>query len=984
MIKRWVALIVIGVLIGGFMIKGRTGWPAGWGAGRASGGFDLSPPTPIGLPELFGADGLVGARVRMYIAGSGWVDITDKVRTATTTLRWRTGRPEGQRRPTAGQLTFSLNNHDGWASPRNPLSPYYGRLGRNTPVRVELAGTVVWSGEIASLPLNWDTTGQDRWVTLTANGIRRRLGQWVKPVRSPLHRVLTVTPDVAEYWPLDEQAGATQATSGLIGHAPLSGASGLYGQVGGFPSNTAGYIETLSGTGYPVAPYTTRLTGMTSGSWAIDHWFKVQVTNPETVGIDVPTLRWTTSGTQYAWSAGVSRSLIDGAYLVNAGSGYSGSESGFGFLVNEVAPDDVNPFDGRWHMIRVTAEQLSTTSFTFSVYLDGQLIGTTTPTNPPSGVFGNEVGKIIRVQAGAYAPNVGTATNVSSIGVGELTVWTSANPSLAADEVYDAGQGYAGEFAGRRCQRLCAEEGIPFAAYGDLDDTHQVGPQTTLPVLTLLDLAADSDMASLVEQTSDLGLAFQTRTGRYNPDGLTISWNDQFISPPFTPTDDDTYVVNDVTTTNQSGTVGRYERTSGPMNTGNPGGGDPDAVGRYDAVARANLLDESLLPLHAGWVGHEGTWDEARWPQLVFDLHREALRADPVVTAALLALRPGSFLRITDPPAGLPPDDIELTVTAVAGSVSNYECTLTLTCVPAGMLRVGRYDVDRYSPDRCVTLADLTTTDTTMTVHTTGPRWAVSGDTGYSVPYDIRIGGERVQVGSVAQSGLDAFGRTVAGGWGSADTGGAWSVSPTAGDYSVGSGVGTISLATLATGYTATLAGAGGSDHDVQVDVRMPTLPATSNLRAGVITRYLDASNYQFAEMIVSSTGAVTLFIGIRESGTNSTLASVTIPTTYTANAWWRIRARSEGETVSLRAYPTAGPVPATWQVTGSTIAVPTGLGLGVFARNDSALTRTVDVDALVVGDPQTFTVTRSVNGVVKEHPAGSRVELFTPARYAF
>ncbi len=45
---------------------------------------------------------------------------------------------EGSQEP--GTATMSLNNPDGRYSPLNPMGPYYGQLGRNTPLRVSTAG----------------------------------------------------------------------------------------------------------------------------------------------------------------------------------------------------------------------------------------------------------------------------------------------------------------------------------------------------------------------------------------------------------------------------------------------------------------------------------------------------------------------------------------------------------------------------------------------------------------------------------------------------------------------------------------------------------------------------------------------------------------------------------------------------------------------------------------------------------------------------
>ncbi|MCR3732182.1 hypothetical protein FHS35_009100 [Streptomyces umbrinus] len=52
------------------------------------------------------------------------------------------GRRDMGARTDPGKLTLTFNNRDGRYSPRNPMSPLYELIGRNTPVRVSVPGTV--------------------------------------------------------------------------------------------------------------------------------------------------------------------------------------------------------------------------------------------------------------------------------------------------------------------------------------------------------------------------------------------------------------------------------------------------------------------------------------------------------------------------------------------------------------------------------------------------------------------------------------------------------------------------------------------------------------------------------------------------------------------------------------------------------------------------------------------------------------------------
>ncbi|MEU9557971.1 hypothetical protein [Streptomyces fumanus] len=78
----------------------------------------------------------LNARVEFAVGGV-WTDVTEHTQTRDiiTHTRGRTG--EGQQVDPA-TCSLTLRSPDGLYSPRNPRSPYYGKIGRNTPMRVSL------------------------------------------------------------------------------------------------------------------------------------------------------------------------------------------------------------------------------------------------------------------------------------------------------------------------------------------------------------------------------------------------------------------------------------------------------------------------------------------------------------------------------------------------------------------------------------------------------------------------------------------------------------------------------------------------------------------------------------------------------------------------------------------------------------------------------------------------------------------------------
>ncbi|MFI6860192.1 hypothetical protein ACIBKZ_09800 [Streptomyces sp. NPDC050421] len=116
----------------------------------------------------------LGLRGELQIGGS-WVDVTrhiytrDPVRTVAGMSAQGTG-------VDPSSLALTLNNRDGLYSPRNPLSPYFGQLGRNTPIRITVPGVETHlglgpgSGAVARTPSTGLPTGDlDLRIEATAD-----------------------------------------------------------------------------------------------------------------------------------------------------------------------------------------------------------------------------------------------------------------------------------------------------------------------------------------------------------------------------------------------------------------------------------------------------------------------------------------------------------------------------------------------------------------------------------------------------------------------------------------------------------------------------------------------------------------------------------------------------------------------------------------------------------------------------------------------
>lgn len=75
--------------------------------------------------------------VEMNLAGT-WVNLRTGGLVLDRGITITRGRSDEAGQLAPAQLAMTLNNTDGRFSPRNPVSPYYGMLGRNTPVRASV------------------------------------------------------------------------------------------------------------------------------------------------------------------------------------------------------------------------------------------------------------------------------------------------------------------------------------------------------------------------------------------------------------------------------------------------------------------------------------------------------------------------------------------------------------------------------------------------------------------------------------------------------------------------------------------------------------------------------------------------------------------------------------------------------------------------------------------------------------------------------
>lgn len=182
---------------------------------------------------------------------------------------------------------------------------------------------------------------------------------------------------------------------------------------------------------------------------------------------------------------------------------------------------------------------------------------------------------------------------------------------------------------------------------------------------------------------------------------------------------------------------------------------------------------------------------------------------------------------------------------------------------------------------------------------------------------------------------LDTFTRTVAGGWGGADTGQTWVVSqgPSA-DFSVNGTMGLQTAPVLATFHAATVPWP-EADLDMRGDFSLNIVPATDGADVHFVARYMDPNNMYSVRLFIASGGAIMMTIRKRVAGVETQLTTLATGLVYAANVVYRVRFAIFGTSLMSKIWLASGTEPAGWQstITDSDLTLPGGVGFRTFPR---------------------------------------------------
>ncbi len=577
-------------------------------------------------------------------------------------------------------------------------------------------------GEVTDWPVSWEAGGHDVTVTITASGLSRRLNQGAQPLRGSYYRGLTSTvapiANIIGYWPFEDGQHSSVVASALSGVGPA--------RVVGSP-NFAADSESFACSG--ALPQLT--TGAAFAGTLPNH--------TATSAIQVFLLVAVPAGGVASPQRIVAFRTNGNAYRLDVELQTNGSLTCHGYLPDNSVAFTLGP----------TGFAVNGTAFRLGLQVEdsGSDVVVTLSTLEP----GDSVGEFTSATwSSVQAPRatdwvIAPDGGMDGCTIGHLSFQNVVDTIWAFSALLSA---YDPEPAGRRIERLCGEEGIAFAGFGDLDDSELLGPQrsgVTLPELLAAAAEADSGQMLELRDSPTASLAYRNRVSLYrarrtvwvgyaDPNGL--------VAGELVPLTDDATLRNDVTVSRDNGSSFRLEQDSGPLSVA--------TVGRYLESVQLNVHGDTQLPDLAGWRLHLGSaLDEPRWPTVTWDLSR-AGEAGAENLAELVALDLGQKIVVDSLPTYLPADGVNALAVQLVEVLGPWCWDVVATTVPAKVFNVAVFGQEdsRYSGVGTVLSGSLTTTATSV---------------GITCPHDVRwghndgdfivlIGGEAMQVTVVTGS----------------------------------------------------------------------------------------------------------------------------------------------------------------------------------------------------------------------------------------
>lgn len=583
-----------------------------------------------------------------------------------------------------------------------------------------------FAGEVVKMVPKTSTDHADQWTEVEAAGIRRRLSKGERAFQTAIYRYATragLPFTVSDYWPLDYPPEFSAPGTNVI-----NGQNGMR-----MVRTTGGALKWGTETG--VLAVERAVTIVPPGTGTSGQMFAFITSGKHTAAAGCGAV-WMQrlgsdreAGVVLDVSGGVATSQLYLHFLPNTGTVTLQWLPSLTTVMTVPLPDLGD--DTKWHVIGFGAKQ-SGGNVVFDLAIDDDEYQVT---------LAGTIGVPTFIQFAAFPATIEGYEVTNAVIINQSIFAISGgfwNFTLLRDKYL----GLVGETAEDRFDRLCREEGISPAVAGVAGFTPTMGPQRPLPFMKLIDECVDVAMGTASDPRGTTGLALRTPNSVITaPVALTLNYAAGTISPDFGPVRDDQGLLNDVTAKRPNGGEYRYEQTSGPGNTNDPGTA-PGAVGRADTDVDVNVQYDTQLPDQAGWRVHMGTIPGPRYPTVTLDLAADAFLADPVLTAAVLDLGVDDAITITNAQARRIYDDVRLIARGWTEAYGDQwaQHKFVFNTTPAEAYDGATLDDgSRLDSDTSTVAADFTVGSTSLSVATAGGTLWTTAPAEY--PFHIKAGG---------------------------------------------------------------------------------------------------------------------------------------------------------------------------------------------------------------------------------------------------
>jgi hypothetical protein len=563
-----------------------------------------------------------------------------------------------------------------------------------------------FAGSVVRWPVQWDKSGNNCWAPIQAAGIMRRLRQGSQVLKSPLTQQLA-TYDLTGYWPLEDGSAATSFGAASTGTTPATFTPATV---------TPGADTTLPGSSR--CPVFTTANATIRGRAAVRQtgtgfafMFLMKLGTLPTTRTKIASI------SAVGGPAGVYDIYLDssGTQIVVEAISQSGV-----LLSTATGGITVDPLN--W-----VAYQLETEK--------------TAPTTVIWTMLWHEVGEITYYFVNGSDVSASTPRALNWIlggtdlnGAAYSQVWLGENTLPFVDDTFSlVSDGYRGELASDRIQRICDQQGVPVSV--ESGDSEALGPQPISDLMGILEDAANADYGILYE--SGAGLGYRPRSARYSRDvTFALSVADGEIDDPPEAIEDDQRVRNEWT----------VSRTDGSSATAIDATHQA-AEGRYADAVTIGVASDSVLADHAAWRVYLGTRPDLRWPDLSINFARnpellDTWRSAPFQPRITVVTGLDQITAAADP---------DVIAEGYSATLSAHEWRVRFNCSSAGGWDVPELDGEaRLDTDGSELASSVTTTATSWSVSTTSdPVWITSAAYPGDFPFSVTCEGEEVTVTAI-------------------------------------------------------------------------------------------------------------------------------------------------------------------------------------------------------------------------------------------